>query len=411
MTICQPSLSLPARAFKPNPFGKPEISSFIRATSGSAYTTTQTGTLGAVAANIARHEFDSATSAYNGWLIEEQRTNLVTYSDQFDNAAWNKAFTAIAANATAAPDGAAGADKLYETTVTDVHTVYRSFSGSAATRYTFSLFVKAAGRSSIVINLQNIGDPGTNFGCFFNLASGAWGNSYFSGPDAKSAVQYPGGWWRLSVSKLFTNAYATCQVELRLSPDGATTYYAGDGSSGVYVWGAQLEVGSSPTSYIPTTSASVTRPADIMYIPLSSFDFSVYEGTFFVDFSTRAYDPIVLAADDGSNNNYVRLLLNSGILKAQIASAGVFQGQMTLGALTADTLYRVAFAWKAGDAAACVNGGTVSTLAPASLGSGLTTLWLGCGWGGGGQLNGTIRRVALYPRRLANADLQLITAF
>jgi hypothetical protein len=228
------------------------------------------------------------TPAYgdDGLSIEPAATNLLTYSEQFDNAAWVKAVVALTANIIVAPDGSSTASKLVADTTNTQHAVYRWIDAGT---YTFSLFVKDSGDGWVRI--------GTGaYYSWFNVTDGIIGTTQ---PGTTATITSIGnGWFRCSVSftTIADNAYA-------FTASGDTiTAYAGDGTSGIYIWGAQLEEGTVPTAYIPTTSSTVSRAADAVSwsLPQALKDIlSVEEPT-----PTSAYDEtngaVVLSTVDGT---------------------------------------------------------------------------------------------------------------
>jgi hypothetical protein len=181
-------------------------------------------------------------------LLEPQRTNLVTFSENLDNAAWSKADATISANSTTSPDGFVNADKLVENTANAEHVVFRSVNGTDAT---FSFFAKAAGRNFVAV-LSNNGAYS-----FFNIGNGTLGT--IAATSTATITPYGNGWYRCT---LF-NTHPTFGAVINLASANGTTVYTGDGTSGAFIWGCQFEASAAyATSYIPTLGASVTRVAD-----------------------------------------------------------------------------------------------------------------------------------------------------
>lgn len=221
------------------------------------------GVMQTAAIDVPRIGYDPVTHAHMGLMLEAAATNLLTYSEQFDNAAWNnsneiKAFgSGSVVNATTAPDGTATADLVVEsTTASVVHFFGRLYTTTAAD-YTFSIFVKAAGRSRFDITAST-----DNRGIGFNLSTGTVVAVTYAGLQGIGTITSIGNGWYLC-SMTWTATAVTNGLRIALH-NGTSVTYTGDGSSGLYLWGAQLEAGSTATSYIPTTSAAVTRAADVV---------------------------------------------------------------------------------------------------------------------------------------------------
>jgi hypothetical protein len=192
---------------------------------------------------------DTATRVNSVGLIEKVRTNLVTYSEEFDNASWTKSSATITANATTAPDGTTTADNLIEDTSTGQHRVFvvAGVTGS----HTFSVYVKSNGRQYIALGAGNTGSFGIL--AYFDIENGVLGTVLAGTAKIENAGN---GWYRCSISGVGNGAGTSVNIYLANSDNSNT--YTGDGTSGVFVWGAQLETGDIATDYIPTTSAAVS---------------------------------------------------------------------------------------------------------------------------------------------------------
>ena len=171
--------------------------------------------------------------------------NLAAYTEQFDNAYWTKGNSTITADSVVAPNGTTTADTLVENTATNTHRFIRAFSFVAGNTYTLSIYVKEQSARNVAMIF-----PATQFGGvsgvgIFDTTTGAVLSS--TGGVVATSESVGNGWFRVSITKAATVS-SSGNYELRLS-DGTSTSYLGDGVSGAYVWGAQLEVGSTPTAY------------------------------------------------------------------------------------------------------------------------------------------------------------------
>jgi hypothetical protein len=177
--------------------------------------------------------------------------NLLTFSESFDNAAWVKARSSVTANVTMAPDGATTSDKLVEdTTASATHNLSQTFTTVANTIYTFSVYVKAAELTTIRLQLSS-GGFGANVAYNFNLLNGTFTQITPGTSDSASITSLDNGWYRCSISAQATASANTTAVFFLVNSANAAVY-TGDGTSGIFLWGAQLNVGSLQP-YYPTT--------------------------------------------------------------------------------------------------------------------------------------------------------------
>jgi hypothetical protein len=190
-----------------------------------------------------------------GLLTEGARTNLALRSEEFDNAAWTKINATVAANSAIAPNGTLTADTLLDDATLGDHKVRQSISVTSGTTYTLSAFVKAGSLSFVWLYA-----PTPNVGRFFNLSTGTTLGVLGGAPSSSSIVPLGNGWFRCAISYV-AGATSAQNHDIGTSPNGTTFNYSGTGQ-GVFLWGAQLEAGPFPSTYIPTVAAAVTRPTD-----------------------------------------------------------------------------------------------------------------------------------------------------
>lgn len=378
-------------------------------TAGPYYATT-------TAANGApRFDYNPTTLAPRGLLIEEQRTNLLLRSEQFDNAAWIAGGLTVGANVTASPDGAVTADKISEDATTGGHLIVQNTpSLTTATTYTFSVFLKAAERTFAFVGF-NTGSMPTVF-VSVNLTNGTVATA--TGSPVASAIQAVGnGWYRVSISATTTGSGFT-NADVRTSTDGvwANRSYTGTTGSGIFIWGAQLEAGAFSTSYIPTVAAQVTRSADSASMTGTNFSswYRADEGTLFAEFvigqdsdGSRFFANI----DDGGNTNAVDITSsNIATVRGVISSGGAQQAVMTSNASAIGSVCKGAVAYRVNDFAFSANGAAAVTDTAGNIPVSPNRLSIGSYNGGAGNFTNTaIRRIAFYPARLANATLQALT--
>ena len=221
----------------------------------------QDGLIEVVASGSPRINFDPVTQVCKGLLIEEQRTNLLTYSENFDNAAWLKINSTITANAITAPDGTVTADKLVENTSNAAHYIYEVFNPSSGIDYTYSFYAKSGEKTSV---FAQVIFGGVNSLFTVNLSDGTKSIITTNTGTLFDAVSVGNGWYRCSI-KVTTTSTSIGNVVIATA-NGTVVTYTGDGTSGLYIWGAQLEVGSFATSYIPSSDTFTSRASTATYV-------------------------------------------------------------------------------------------------------------------------------------------------
>jgi hypothetical protein len=381
-----------------------QIITFTRASTGTFFDSA--GVLQSAAIDAPRFDFNPSTLAAQGLLIEGARTNLLLQSADFTTT-WSQTNVTITANTTASPDGGTNGDGLLTTSAgASIGQISQSF--TAGSTITFSVFAKKNASNFLRVELGNI------VSCWWNLNTGATasnnagsGNVLFS---AKSIQAISNGWYRCvltvttsTVTTLLTSLYAA-------DTDGNTSSV----SSGIFLWGAQLEVGAFPTSYIPTTTTALTRAADVASVNTLSPWFNSVAGTLYAE----AQYPFAAASglnsgfaeiDDGTFNEAIANYVTSGGNSTFVVrDNNVTQATVTVSGMTANTVIKIAGAYAVNDFQQATNG----TLGVADTSGSLPTVTrLALGDIAVGQkLNGYLRRIVYYPRRLSNAELQSITS-
>jgi hypothetical protein len=191
---------------------------------------------------FSRNSLGSYTDA-NG-LIQSMPYNLLTYSEQFDNAAWTKYIGSVTANATTSPSGLQNADKFIDSTDNEVHALYKAYTISGDT--TFSIYVKSAEYSKIAFT--NLSDGGT---AKFDISNGTIIST--SAQWKNSTIQNVGnGWYRIAST---TNGISGSKaIGTSLLNSSNQEVFVGTGTSGIFLWGAQVNQGSTAKPYFATTT-------------------------------------------------------------------------------------------------------------------------------------------------------------
>jgi hypothetical protein len=392
-----------------------------RITFSRASTATYFNSLGVLTTannNVARFDYNPSTLAAQGLLIEEQRTNLLTYSADFANAAWTKTRSSITSNTIVAPDGTLTGDKLVEDASASASHSIRSTGAtiSVGSNTSFSVFAKASERTAIVLRVNNAAD---SIWCAFNLSTGTVGTAANSGTGSGatgSIISVGNGWYRCTVSGVTSTTAASVQAIIypavsTTDPTNTSIIYTGDGTSGIFIWGAQLEAGAFATSYIPTTTTALTRNADVASMTGTNFSswYNASEGTLFAQSQTaQAYAagvPARVSIDDGTISNRIAMR-NGNNFSSVVTVSGSPVAGLELTAWNSN-ITKQAIAYKVDDFAYTTNGASVVTDTSGAIPS-VNRLGIGL-TGTQNFLNGTISRIAYYPVRVTNAQLQALT--
>jgi hypothetical protein len=358
------------------------------------------------ASGVPRFDHNPISQESLGFLVEESRTNLTNYSEEFDNAYWSKAGGSITANTVISPNGTLTGDKFVEDATAGLKVLVRTLTVVDATTYTASFYAKANGRSRFRIRFGTSGSAGTFLGSVeFDLLSG----TIIAGTGTITPVG--NGWYRCASSVVASGT--SLGVALFLIDTGSNVSYTGNGFDGIYIWGAQLEAGAFATSYIATVASQVTRAADAASMTGTNFSswFNNAEGTIYTDAVANGLTGanMIAAITDGTTNNVIQHFYASGnILRAGVITSGTTVSDLSLGSVSANIVYKMASAYQVNNYALSVNSGTATTDTNGVLPI-VNTIGIG-NRNAVFQLNGTIKKLSYFPRRLPNAELQEMTS-
>ena len=269
------------------------------------------------------HIYNGSTWVNEGLLLEsEARTNLVTYSEAFSDASWTKDGATIDPDAATGPDGLTSADRLNVTAGAGDHQVFDPVSGyTTGDTVCNSVFAKVDGGRYLAVTIW--WSANNYVSQVFDLSDGSKGDTNL-GPTSGALVgsgteNYGNGWWRLHVAG--TSAATTGNVVIAadaadsLSPTiesatGAPTFTAVAGED-YFIYGAQIEIGRTPSSYIPTAGATVTRAAETLTVAAANLPYSAVamsmQASGKANYTDNGSATEILIATLGSTSNYHRL--------------------------------------------------------------------------------------------------------
>jgi hypothetical protein len=376
--------------------------------SGSATRINSQGLIESVANGVSRLNYPLIDGVVKGCphhILEPQRTQLLQYSEDFSQSYWGKTASTITSNATISPDGSLNADKLVEGTTTGEKFTQTITSVSNTTIYTASVFVKFAGREWIRLT-----DAQSSNRIHFNTKTGVFGSATGTVISYESTL-LGDGWYKLSLT---TTSVATAYaMRIVLAENDNDVSYTGDGTSGVYIYGAQLEQGSYPTSYIPTNGSTVTRSAETATGSGDASTFNSEQGVLMAEISAFSDDSTnrQMTLSDGNDDN--RLVLKydnqSNIIQSFNRIGGV-ESAFLSASITDITLFsKCLVKYKVNDYQLWINGFKLDTDISAAVWSSSTLNDLKINAGGGADFYGNIKQLQYFDT--ADIDLEQLTSW
>jgi hypothetical protein len=353
------------------------------------------GLIESVASNVPRLDYTNGSCP--SILVEPQRTNLFNYSEQFDNAYWTKVSSSIIANSIVSPDGLTSADKL-TATGTSIPCVYKDSTLSGS--YTISAYVKKGTSNYCWLYLHSIS-------AIFNIDNG----TIVSGSNA-TINSVGNGWYRVTLTATLSTTDIDCiGVSDGTSINGITGQY-------IYIWGAQLEAGSYATSYIPTTSASVTRNADVISKTGISSLIGQTEGTLFYDgyFGNNNSEVYLFLQKSGStivdDSMYIQKQFGNQIRFNSFLSS-TSEVAITGGSFSIGDRIKIAVGYKNNDFVMYINGvqiGTDTSATPPTCANLHLATFAGDPTNEVYIANKSVNLTAFWKTRLTNTQMQTLTS-
>jgi hypothetical protein len=300
--------------------------------------------------NIPRIDYSTGSPAL---LVEPQRTNVVTWSEQLDNSNWVKGDATISANSAIAPNGTNTADKFIANSNNIAHFFYQPVPTGS---YSFSIYAKAAEETVFSMWLNDFSKNAV-----FDLSTGT---VVLSNVSSANITDVGNGWYRCE-------AYDTTSTSFVGVFGRNATAYIGNGVNGMFFWGAQVEAASYTTSYIPTTSASVTRNADqVLKTGISSLIGTEFT-LFFDGFESIGGDYsryLVLKGSGGTYANFISIESNpTNLVAVNVNNASSTNIFYAVGAVTSGQRFKLAVRLKNNDFALYLNGALIATSTSATV--------------------------------------------
>jgi len=357
--------------------------------------------------NVPRFDHDVTTGESLGLLIEEARTNLAKYSSEINLWSNNTAAPIIATDNTTAPDGRITADKLTQQTALYAGKYIDTPEVTTNTTYSVSGFIKPVDETKTrfgVVAAAPVGWIG-----YVDTTWDANGAPTTAGNDATNIQyeSYPNGWYKVSF-QFTTDGSSLTNPRLHIHPD------RNENGKSIWFWGAQLEVGSFATSYIPTNASTVTRGAENAVIKGTNFTdfYNSTEGTLVSEHmgaGDAAVSPYIALLSDGSDSERIILMGDFAGYQAVVVDAGSNQAILDGGTPILNAKNKNALRFKQNNFALSLNGGAVASDTSGTMPV-VDQLWIGSRNGADSYMNNTIQSLKYYNRKLINAELQGLTA-
>jgi hypothetical protein len=340
-------------------------------------------------------------------LVEPSAVNSVLQSEAWNVSPWaatsGSQGATVSGNVTTSPDGTTNADKLIEAAVTGNHFCLQNFTLTSGTTYTASFFVKASERTRGRLRMSG---SGVYWDMDFNLTSGT-----VTGGTNPFIQNFGNGWYRIGAT--FTATQASNNFILFLYDASGNVSYTGDGTSGLFVFGAQVEVGSVATSYIPTTTGSITRNADVISLSGAvSGCIGQTEGTIYAEVVlSRVNANPLITISDGSDTNRIQIAFASPTSLVAIIRIATVNVNYTVTIPTIPAtggVYKMALGYKTDDYCFALNGTAYANATSRGVPA-CNKIGLGTSATDGTFLNDRIRAAALYTTRLTDSELAALT--
>ena len=344
-------------------------------------------------------------------LAEPQRKNLVTYSSDLTNAFYQlSGIEVVTESAISSPDGTSYGYTIVPTSATSSHYFnydYTNLTVAIGVDVTYSIFIKPNGYNFIQIASST--GFASKFQNFELTGDGVIGTGDVDG----KTIERIGDYYKISVTQV--SITANPRFLLIPSPTALATRnpsFTGNGTDGVLGWGVQIEVGSYPTSLIPTSGSTVTRNQDQFTRDGIGSLINSTEGVLFVEMAALSDDGTdrKFSISDGTSSNVISIVYRptSNQVRGAIITGGVNQVLLSFVVTDATAFNKIAFKWKAGDFALWVGGVQVVTSSSGSIPTGLNKISNDNG-GGNFYMYSKVKQLQVYKTALTDEQLIQLT--
>jgi hypothetical protein len=382
------------------------------------YVLNSSGDIASVAIDTPAIEYNT-DGTYKGLLVEPASTNLCLQSEDI-NTTWFAVNATPTQSTEETPDGDTSSKyiKLVDDGSTGTGSVYvqQTITVSGGTKYTASAFLKKDGLDWAALQAFGTGGTDSTPIQYFDLDNGVTGTGS-AGIQAATIEAYPNSWYRCSITWTQGAGNTSFTFVIYVAEADNDNVVDLDGTSSIFVWGAQVEASPIATSYIPTTTASVTRNKDDISLTGASDLIGQGEGTLYVEVDWRlatGTSQFLLSANDGTEDNSVSIYNSGGAggIRMYAVADGVIATFQGVDSSAYSGIQKFAFAYKTDDFKLYRNGSSISTDTSGSLAAlaTLTDIDLGQRFDATEQANMWIRAVALYKTRLTNDQLADLTS-
>lgn len=382
--------------------------------SGSATRINKDGLIETVATGVSRLNYPMIDGVVNGCpshLLEPTRMNLNTKSEDIEGFS-QKTNVTITNNQTTSPDGNINASNVIPINVNNIHQFQNApISFISGVDYTVSAFVKANGYDYFSIKFASTDNVFSDDLAWFNVSTGTTG-TISSNIDGTSIEDYGNGWYKITATQQ-ANATGNGKIFLGISNADNTPIFLGNGSSGIYLWGYQVEQGSYATSYIPTSGSAVTRSSETANGSGDASTFNDSEGVLMAEIksldSSDTSSRRLGITKDGTYEG-LRLQLGSGNISVTVYDGTTNQYNKTVN-IDNSIFHKVALKYKTNDFALWIDGIEYFPQLSGSTFVNGTLDDISFDYVGGSPFRGSTKQLQYFDSALNDSDLETLTSW